>query len=149
MRWLCKRACYSTTTFQRPERRNTCQQRKGHVHCSGKFHLPGPPQVGYNYYRPIPEGVSDTVAYMKDSNLVSLKSKSSGFHRQSGFIVGGYANLVTGYESESRRIVEDKYAEEWNASGLLHRFFLQRKMDREIAVLVAESMPKVSQEALF
>ena len=86
---------------------------------------------------------------MTEPNPDLLKSKKSGSNRQSGFVAGGYDNLVNGYETESRLIVEEKYAEEWNASGLLHRFFLQRKLDMEIAKLVAESMPKVSQEALF
>lgn len=86
---------------------------------------------------------------MPDSNMDSGKSKKSGSNAQSGFVAGGYANLVKGYESESRRIIEDKYAEEWNASGLLKRWSLQRKMEREITELIAESMPQVSPEASF
>jgi hypothetical protein len=62
----------------------------------------------------------------------------------SGFVAGGFGNLLSGVESEARRIIEEKYADEWNASGLLHRWRLQRKMDREIAELVAETMPEVS-----
>ena len=86
---------------------------------------------------------------MFNSSVDSVKTEKFGSQTQSGFIVGGYANLVKGYDSEQRRIVEDKYAAEWNASGLLRRFFLQRKMNREIAKLVADEMSNVSQEALF
>lgn len=67
----------------------------------------------------------------------------------SGFVSGGYGNLMSGVESEARQIIEEKYADEWNASGLLHRWRLQRKMDREIAELVVEMMPEVSPKALF
>jgi len=81
--------------------------------------------------------------------MESVKSKKSGSSMPAGIVAGGYANLAKGYESESRRIVEAKYAEQWNASGLLQRWWLQRKMNREIAELVAETMPNVSQESLF
>jgi len=86
---------------------------------------------------------------MTDSNSDSVKSKKSGSGIQPGIVAGGKANLVKGYESESRRIVEAKYAEQWNASGLLQRWWLQRKMEREIAELIAQSMPNVTHEALF
>lgn len=86
---------------------------------------------------------------MPDSNVDLVTSKTPGSHIQYGFVAGGYDNLVKGCESEFRRIVEEKYAGEWNASGVVRRFFLRRKMDREVAELVAESMPTVSQEALF
>ena len=67
----------------------------------------------------------------------------------SGIVCGGYSNLVNGVEVEARRIVEEKYAEEWNAANLIQRWRLQRKMEREIAELVADLMPDVSPEALF
>ena len=69
--------------------------------------------------------------------------------KQSGFVAGGMQNLVRGVEVDVRRIVEAKYADEWNSSGLLRRWRLQRKMNREIAALVTELMPNVSPEALF
>jgi hypothetical protein len=45
--------------------------------------------------------------------------------------------------------VESKYAEEWNASGIVRRWVLQRQMDAEIAAIVAETMPDVSPDAMF
>ena len=67
----------------------------------------------------------------------------------SGIVAGGLSNLVSGIEAEARRIVEAKYADEWNSSGLVRRWTLQRVMDAEITALVAQQMPDVSPNALF
>jgi hypothetical protein len=69
--------------------------------------------------------------------------------RESGFVADGYDRLVSAVESDARLIVETKYADEWNASGLIRRWKLQRKMDAEISVLVSKMMPDVSPDALF
>ncbi|TWT85091.1 hypothetical protein CA13_65730 [Planctomycetes bacterium CA13] len=69
--------------------------------------------------------------------------------RESGFVADGHDRLIASVESDARRIVEAKYADEWNASGLVRRWKLQRKMDAEIGVLVAEMTPDVSPDALF
>uniref|UniRef100_UPI00193F2EBF hypothetical protein n=1 Tax=Roseiconus lacunae TaxID=2605694 RepID=UPI00193F2EBF len=68
---------------------------------------------------------------------------------ESGFVADGYERLISAVESDARQIVEAKYADEWNASGLLRRWNLQRKMDAEISAMVAEMMPDVSPDALF
>ena len=95
---------------------------------------------------------------MIDQFLVARVSfamrKLHGFrlHRdfaRSGFVAGGYERVVAGVESEARRVVESKYADEWNASGIFKRWKLQRKMYAEIAALIAEKMPDVSAQALF
>ena len=67
----------------------------------------------------------------------------------SGFVADGYERLVNAHEIDARRIVEAKYADEWNASGIVRRWKLQRKMDAEIAEIVARSVPDVSLETLF
>jgi hypothetical protein len=69
--------------------------------------------------------------------------------RTSGFVADGYDRLVDGLESKAREIVESKYAEEWNASGIVRRWVLQRQLDAEIAAIVAETMPDVSPDAMF
>ncbi|MCC9602227.1 hypothetical protein LOC67_16855 [Stieleria sp. JC731] len=69
--------------------------------------------------------------------------------RESCFVAGGYDRLFSAVESDARQIVEAEYADEWNASGLIRRWKLQRKMDAEISVIVAEIMPDVSPAALF
>lgn len=66
-----------------------------------------------------------------------------------GFVAGGFDRFVSGVESETRRIVEEKYADEWNTSGLIRRWQLQRRIDAEVAARVPELMPDVSPEAVF
>lgn len=67
----------------------------------------------------------------------------------SGIVADGYERLVSGVESEARRVVEAKYANEWNSSGLIRRWHLQRKIDADVATLVAKMMPDVSPESMF
>jgi hypothetical protein len=78
-----------------------------------------------------------------------LDSNTIGHGSTSGFVVDGYERLVSSIECEARRNVEDKYADEWNASGIWLRWQLQRKMDAEVADIVAKSMPDVSPDAFF
>ena len=77
------------------------------------------------------------------------RDAQSHLYAESGIVADGYKRLVSAYELEARRIVEAKYAHEWNASGIVRRWRLQRKMDAEIAAIVAESMPDVSPDAKF
>lgn len=66
-----------------------------------------------------------------------------------GIVVNGYSNLVSGVDSEARRTVEAKYADEWNAAGFVRRWKLQRMMNVEIPELAAKLMPEVSPDAVF
>ncbi|WP_153555725.1 hypothetical protein [Roseimaritima sediminicola] len=68
---------------------------------------------------------------------------------QSGFVADGYERLENDARCRARRIVEAKYAEQWNASGILNRWKLQRQMDAEIAAIAHKMMPDVSPHALF
>ncbi len=68
---------------------------------------------------------------------------------RSGIVANGYSNVAAGVDSDARRLVEAKYADEWNAASLVRRWKLQRLMDAEIAELAAKLMPNVSPEALF
>ena len=61
----------------------------------------------------------------------------------------GCDRLISAVESDARKVVEAKYADEWNASGLIRRWKLQRKMDAEISAIVAKTMPDVSPDAMF
>lgn len=67
----------------------------------------------------------------------------------SGFVVDGDERLHAGVAEEARRIIEKKYADEWKSSGIFRRWKLQRIMNIEIAALVTEMKPDVSQDALF
>lgn len=66
-----------------------------------------------------------------------------------GFVANGYSNLMAGVDSEARRIVEAKYADEWNTACLVRRWKLQRVMNTEIKELTGNLMPDVSSEAMF
>ncbi|WP_145073529.1 hypothetical protein [Aureliella helgolandensis] len=81
--------------------------------------------------------------------LTRALAASSDTGRKSGFVADGYDRLVSAVESDARLIIEAKFADEWNASGLIRRWKLHRKMNAEIAMLVAEMMPDVSPDALF
>ena len=86
---------------------------------------------------------------MTNANANPAKRNTSRSSQASGIVVDGHDRLVSGVELEARRIVEEKYADEWNASGWLRRRRLRREMEREISALVAEMMPEVSPEAMF
>ena len=90
---------------------------------------------------------------MRSEELVAIRrllaiSRSTNDDR-SGFVADGYDHLVSHAEAEARRIVEERYADEWNRSGLIRRWGLQRKMKLEIDKLVAEMLPDVSDESCF
>lgn len=84
---------------------------------------------------------------LNNSPVDSTSGKKTGCG--SGIVANGYSNLVSGVESEARRTVEAKYADEWNAASLVRRWKLQRMMNHEIEELAAKLMPKVSPDAMF
>ncbi|QDV87851.1 hypothetical protein TBK1r_68830 [Stieleria magnilauensis] len=65
------------------------------------------------------------------------------------FVAGGYERAIHGIEAEVRPIIEQNYADEWTASGIVKRWFLLRRMEREIAELVAERSRHISPNSLF
>lgn len=69
--------------------------------------------------------------------------------RSSDFVADGYERVINGIEAEVRLEVEQKYADEWNASGLIKRWFMLRRIEQEIAEGVAERSQHISPESLF
>jgi len=67
----------------------------------------------------------------------------------SGFVVDGYERAIDGIEAEVRPEIEMEYAEEWNVSGLIRRWFLLRRIERKIAERVAEQSKHISPNSLF
>ena len=67
----------------------------------------------------------------------------------SGFVVDGYERAIDGIEAEVRPEIEMEYADEWNASGLIKRLFLLRRIERKIAQRVAEQSEHISPDSLF
>lgn len=51
----------------------------------------------------------------------------------SRFVADGLGRARTALEPEVRQQVEGEFAAEWNASSLIHRWFLQRRIEREVA----------------
>lgn len=66
-----------------------------------------------------------------------------------GVVADGGGRLRAGIEAEARAEVERKYAREWNEAGWLKRWSLRRRMDREIAVIVAARSQEVSAHTMF
>jgi hypothetical protein len=66
-----------------------------------------------------------------------------------GCVVDGYDRAIDGIEAEIRPEIEEKYTDQWNASGLIKRWILSRKIENEIMVLVAERAKHISPDALF
>jgi|GEM_PF-6168061 len=60
--------------------------------------------------------------------------------RSSNIVADGYERAFDGIEAEVRLQIEDKYASQWNSSGLVKRWFLLRKIDREVMDCVAERL---------
>ncbi|MDM4019599.1 hypothetical protein, partial [Roseiconus lacunae] len=85
----------------------------------------------------------------RQRNLPRTLDDSRDAGRESAFVADGYDRFISAVESEARKFVEAKYADEWNASGLIRRWKLQRRMDAEISAVVAETMRDVSPDAIF
>ena len=82
---------------------------------------------------------------MPQTTKCAVKADASS----SGFVHGGYERAIAAIEAQVRPEVEQKYADEWNASGLIKRWFLLRRMEREIAALVCERVKHISPYSLF
>jgi hypothetical protein len=72
-----------------------------------------------------------------------------GNNSTNGFVVDGYEHAIDGIDAEIRSEVEEKYADEWNASGLIKRWMLSRKIEKEIRTLVTERSKHISPDAHF
>ncbi len=66
-----------------------------------------------------------------------------------GFVVDGYQRALAGIEASIRPTVEEKYADEWRMSGLIKRWILRRRIEREILEQVARALDHISPDSLF
>ena len=81
---------------------------------------------------------------------VMRTSRSSESHSEStDFVADGYERALDGIEADVRPEIERKYADQWNASGLVKRWFLLRRIEREISDRVAERSQHISPTSLF
>ena len=71
------------------------------------------------------------------------------FESRNGFVEDGYQRALAGIEAAIRPTVEEKYAEEWRMSGLIKRWILRRRIEREISEQVAQASEHISPDSLF
>ena len=77
-----------------------------------------------------------------------LQSENGG-QANSHFVVDGFERAWEAIEAEVRPEVEEKYAQEWNSSGIIKRWCMLREIEREIADRVSERLKHVSDDAMF
>ncbi len=68
---------------------------------------------------------------------------------EDGLIVDGYERAIDAITAEVRQEIEQRFAEEWNTSGMLKRWMLTRKIEKEVQDLVTERSKHISPEALY
>jgi hypothetical protein len=68
---------------------------------------------------------------------------------RSGFVADGYQRVTAGMEAEVRREIELKHANQCNTASLIRRWFLRRRVEREIRRCVAERSAHRSESSLF
>ncbi len=71
------------------------------------------------------------------------------FKSSNGFVVDGFNRALAGIEAAIRPKVEEKYADEWRMSGLIKRWILRRRIEREILEQVAQASEHISPDSLF
>jgi hypothetical protein len=81
------------------------------------------------------------------TNKPSLAKRDKNL--STGFVVDGYERAIDGIEAEIRPKIEGKYAEKWNTSGLIKRWIISRKIEKEITELVAERSKCISPDSQF
>lgn len=71
------------------------------------------------------------------------------FESRDGFVKDGYQRALAGFKAAIRPKVEEKYAQHWQDSGLIKRWILRRRIEREISVQVAQASEHISRNSLF
>ena len=71
------------------------------------------------------------------------------FESRNGFVEDGYQRALAGFKAAIRPKVEEKYAQDWQDSGLIKRWILRRRIEREISVQVAQASEYISPNSLF
>lgn len=78
-----------------------------------------------------------------------MSLRSSPRIDSTGIVADGALRQLKAIEAEVRPAIEEKYAEEWNRSGLLTRWFLLKEIEREFAKAVAEKSKDISPYSLY
>ena len=67
----------------------------------------------------------------------------------SKFVANGRRNALNGIDADVRAEIEATYADEWNNSSYIRRWFLLRKINREVATRIAERANEAPADALY
>ena len=70
-----------------------------------------------------------------------MKGKQTMEFSSERLVVDGYQRAWKAIEERVRPQVEDEYADEWNSSGLIRRWFLLGKIEKEIRRRVSLEAP--------
>ena len=89
------------------------------------------------------------VSFLGRINSIQMALSKNVIKSSNGFVVDGYNRALAGIEAAIRPKVEEKYADEWRMSGLIKRWILRRRIEREILVQVAQASEHISQDSLF
>ena len=82
------------------------------------------------------------------STVRTFRSGSSD-SKSTALVANGHQRVLDGIKADVRPEIEHKYAVQWNASGLIKRWFLRRRIEREIANCIAERSAHISPDSLF
>jgi len=81
--------------------------------------------------------------------LVRHATQSFRSLESTNIVADGYERALDGIEAEVRPEIERKYADKLNASGLFKRWFLLRRIEREISECVVARSRHITSTTLF
>ena len=89
------------------------------------------------------------VSFLDRIRSIQMALSKNVIKSNNGFVVDGYDRALAGIEAAIRPTIEEKYAEEWRMSGLIKRWILRRRIEREISEQVAQASEHISPDSLF
>ena len=80
---------------------------------------------------------------------IQMALSKKAFEWRNSFVEDGYQRALAGFEAAIRPKVEEKYALDWQNSGLMKRWILRRRIEHEISQQVAQASKHISKGSLF
>ena len=90
-----------------------------------------------------------SISFLDRITSIQMALSKNVIKSNNGFVVDGYDRALAGIEAAIRPTIEEKYAEEWRMSGLIKRWILRRRIEREISKQVAQASKQISPDSLF
>jgi hypothetical protein len=88
-------------------------------------------------------------SFLGGIHRLEMALSKKAFAARNGFVEDGYQRELAEIEATIRPKIEEKYSEEWQMSGLLRRWILRRRIEREISEQVAHASKHISSDSLF